>query len=293
MGASDWQGPNLQSGFFATPDGSRTASERFIAVLFHSLHAARSWSGTECSSNVPKLCCRCFVCMHHLLQLYYAPKAAAKALPETTTLVPLGTVPGWVQGANNKLPASQVTARQFEIQAAFSLSRSAGSGNGTAGSSTQAGLRDTFKLQAPGDFAVGVRLDFGSSQYADVYLRGTVEGGTSELTNLSLWFDRSQAGTQTNTSWIEGGPVPLPVDASKAWRVSQEPLRLSVWVDHGVVEIFGMQGLGRLTSRVYPEGDGIAWGASAWVIPPESGGWGAELDAQAWEVLSAWLPPSC
>lgn len=63
-----------------------------------------------------------------------------------------------------------------------------------------------------------------------------------ELTNLSLWFDRSQAGTQTNTSWIEGGPVPLPADASKAWRVSQEPLRLSVWVDHGVVEIFGMQG---------------------------------------------------
>jgi hypothetical protein len=226
------------------------------------------------------------------VQIYSAPKAAAATLPATTALVPTATVPGWVQGANNILPASQVTARQFEVQAAFSLSPSTGSSNSTAtGNSTQAGVRDRFQLQAPGDFAVGVRLDFGRSQYADAYLRGTVGGQT--LTNLSLWFDRSQAGPQSNTTWLEGGPVPLPVDASKAWQLPQEPLPLSVWVDHGVIEIFAMQGLGRLTSRVYPGGDDIAWGATAWVLPPEAGSWGAELDAQAWEMLSAWLPPSC
>jgi sucrose-6-phosphate hydrolase SacC (GH32 family) len=206
-----------------------------------------------------------------------------------TNLIPVSTVPGWVSGGDSRLSASEVTARQFEIQASFDL-RPVDSSNNKA--STDAALRSKFKLQSPEDFAVGVRTDFGSDAYADAYMRGSVKGNT--ITSLSLWFDKSQAGGATNTTWLEGGPVPLPADESQAWKVPDQPLELSVWVDHGVIEIFGVKGLGRLSSRVYPEDDSVAWGASVWAIPPESGdGWAAQVDAQAWEMKSAWLAPNC
>jgi hypothetical protein len=124
---------------------------------------------------------------------------------------------------------------------------------------------------------------------------------------------------------------------------------LDTQVDHGVIEAFAMKGLGRVTSRIYPAGDDVAWGVSAWVVPPEPtgglqdvdraaaartaesikqpttvtalycwwcrlwsgascgdsrcfsafekwpqpGSWGMLMDAQVWEVKSAWLAPSC
>lgn len=234
------------------------------------------------------------------LQIYTSSKGAAKALPDLNILVPVSTVPGRVNNANNKLQASQVTARQLEIQTAFKLTptgtsknvNSTSSRSGSGKSTTDPALRNRFKLQKPEDFAVGVRLEFGNATYADAYLRGTLQDNI--ITNLSLWFDKSQAGGATNTTWLEGGPVPLPVDSTNAWKVPDQPLELSVWMDHGVVEIFALKGLGRLTSRVYPTDDSVAWGASAFVVPPESGeGWGTDLDAEAWEMKSTWLAPTC
>lgn len=119
-------------------------------------------------------------------------------------------------------------------------------------------------------------------------------GYGSTIDSLSLWFDKRQAGGEINTTYLEHGPVPLPVDPAKAWKVPEIPLQLSVWVDHGVIEIFAMRGLASLTSRVYLEDDSSAWGASAYAIPPESGdGFNAQVDAQVWEMQSAWLPPNC
>lgn len=140
---------------------------------------------------------------------------------------------------------------------------------------------------------MGVRIEFGGGKYADAYLKGAVED-SGLVRSLSVWFDKSQAGGDTNTTFWEGGPVPTPVDPAKAWKVSDTPLQLSVWVDHGVVEIFAMEGLAALTSRVYPEDDSVAWGSSAWAIPPETNpGWGVQMDAQVWEMKSAWLAPAC
>lgn len=215
-------------------------------------------------------------------------------------MIPVSAVPGWVKGApNNKLPASQTTARQFEVQVSFTLtpaSQAAG-GSGSANTSTTAtaadpGVRNRFNLNTSQEFAVGVRIEFGNENYADAYLRGSLQDST--ITALSVWFDKSQAGNSTNTTFLEGGPVPLPADASQAWKVPAEPLQLSVWVDHNVVEVFAMKGLGRIASRVYPEDDSVAWGAFAWAVPPESGsGWQVAMDAEAWEMKSAWLPPDC
>jgi hypothetical protein len=228
--------------------------------------------------------------------VYSAPASAAKTLPEKINLIPVSTVAGWVSGGNTRLNASEVNARQFEVQGAFSLrpanSSSGGSSSGSNKASTDAALRSKFKLQRPEDFAVGVRIEFGGKLYADAYMRGSVNGNT--ITSLSLWFDKSQAGGATNTTWLEGGPVPLPANEPQAWKVPDQSLDLSVWVDHGVIEIFAMKGLSRLTSRVYPEDDSVAWGASVWAILPESGdGWAAQVDAQAWEMKSAWLAPNC
>lgn len=223
-------------------------------------------------------------------QVHSSSKVSLPTFTNTTLLVPVATVPNWVQGANNKLPASQVIARQFEVQANFTLSPA---GNGTAAkTTTNATFRTAHKLEGTEGFAVGVRIEFGGGRYADAMLHGTIKDAT--IDSLSLWFDKRQAGGETNTTYIEHGPVPLPVDPDKAWKVPDTPLQLSVWVDHGVIEIFAMQGLGSLTSRVYPEDDSSAWGASAYAIPLESDdGYNAQLDAKVWEMQSAWLPPNC
>lgn len=225
-----------------------------------------------------------------LLQLSKTSKATAlQAFPKRILLVPVTNVNGWVKGANNKLSASDVTARQFEVQASFTLSATGDNNNKIT---TESGLRNRMRLKNSDEFAVGVRIELGNGRFADAFLRGSVTKD-STISSLSLWFDKSQAGGGTNTTFMEGGAVPLPADAAKAWKVSQDPLQLSVWVDHGVVEIFAMKGLGRLTSRIYPDDDSIAWGASAWAIPPESGSWSAQLDSEVWEMKSAWLAPSC
>jgi hypothetical protein len=62
--------------------------------------------------------------------------------------------------------------------------------------------------------------------------------------------------------------VPLPVETADAWLLPDQQLQLSVWVDHSVVEVFGMGGLARVASRVYPDDDEVAWGVSSWVKLP-------------------------
>jgi hypothetical protein len=112
------------------------------------------------------------------------------------------------------------------------------------------------------------------------------------ISSLSVWFDRSQAGAGTNTTFMEGGPVPLPADQDKAWLAPDTSLKLSVWVDHGVVEIFAMKGLARLTSRLYPEDDSVAWGVSTWAILPEpTAGLTADRAAAA-KAAEALRPPT-
>lgn len=219
------------------------------------------------------------------MQLYNTTSAAVAAFPQVTPAVPVSSVP---TGA--KLAASDVTARQFEVQATFKLlppGTSSSSSSTHKGTLTESGQRRSTTtttsssssssgsfVKLPDEFAFGIRLELGNGRFADGYLKGTVrslapQSSAYVVDSLSVWFDRSQAGGSTNTTFLEGGPVPLPFDKDKAWTVPDTPLDLSVWVDHGVVEIFAMKGLARLTSRIYPEDDTVAWGVSTWSSPPK------------------------
>lgn len=153
---------------------------------------------------------------------------------------------------------------------------------------------------APSEFAVGLRINLGGSfssnltaqnvsaatqQHVNIFLRGRLvrlSGGPpglplpgatrgvagraadSEyaLAELSVWVNRSAAGSGSNTTHAEGGPVPLPQQSAA------QPLSLSLWVDHSVLEVFALQGLARVTSRIYPSDDSAAWGVEAWALPP-------------------------
>jgi hypothetical protein len=199
----------------------------------------------------------------------------------------------------------------------------AGTGNAAADSAGGSNLarklqqqqqKQQTPAQQPGEFTVGLRILTGNLTYTDVYLRGLLvqppaadaaaaDGAAAAIGNLSVWVDRTHAGNASNTTWIEGGPVPLPVNASDAWLVPQQPLGLSVFVDHSVVEVYALGGLARVSSRIYPEGDDVAWGLAVWSNPPSlavngsggsgGGAWDVVMDATVWEMQNAWLPPNC
>lgn len=227
------------------------------------------------------------------LQAHSSTHASIATHPHVTTLVPVSAVP-----SSGKLSASSITARQFEVQATFTL-LPPGSGSTGPKLATEAGQRRSAGriVQQPDEFAFGVRIELGSGAYADAYLKGTVTSLAPQspaygISNLFVWFDRSNAGPGTNTTFMEGGPIPLPVDPAKGWTAPDTPLTLSVWVDHGVVEIFAMGGLARITSRIYPLDDSVAWGVSTWAIPPEPTA-GLEVDrAAAAKAAEALQPPS-
>jgi hypothetical protein len=205
------------------------------------------------------------------------------------------------------LASRSSTARQFEVQLNFTLlpgssnsskgrpahsvysQDSAAITTGTAGAAAAAtaaaaaassGSKDAGPALQPDEFAVGVRLllsnpsnGFNSSgSYVDIYLKGVVAQlpahVSPSITALSVWVNRSNAGPSSNTTYMEGGPVPLPVETLDAWLLPDQQLQLSVWVDHSVIEVFGMGGSARVTSRVYPEDDDVAWGVSSWVKLP-------------------------
>lgn len=223
-------------------------------------------------------------------QVHNATAAAIATFPQTTPVVAVSTVPGFDNkgsSSSSKLSAASVLARQFEVQASFTLLPPGSASTGNNKAVTEAGARRTGSsiVQQPDEFAFGVRIELGGGKFADAYIKGTVRSLAPQspayaISSLSVWFDKRQVGVDTNTTYMEGGPVPLPVDNDKAWRVPDEPLQLSVWVDHGVVEIFAMQGLARITSRLYPADDSVAWGLSVWAIPPEPTA-GATVDRAA------------
>jgi hypothetical protein len=54
------------------------------------------------------------------------------------------------------------------------------------------------------------------------------------------------------------------------------------------------------SSRIYPEGDDVAWGLAVWSNPPSlavdrsgGGAWDVVMNATVWEMQNAWLPPNC
>jgi len=239
----------------------------------------------------------------HGLQVHNSTNAAINTFPQVTPLVAVTSVPGVTgdsagSSSSSRLSASNITARQFEVQAAFTLlpPGSSSTGNKVV---TEAGQRRTGSsiVKQPDEFAFGVRIELGNGRFADAYMKGTVRSLAPQspayvISSLSVWFDRSQAGGDTNTTFLEGGPVPLPVNQDQAWTAPDTPLTMSVWVDHGVVEIYAMQGLARLTSRVYPNDDAVAWGTSVWAIPPEPTAGVAVDRAAAARAAEALRPPT-
>jgi hypothetical protein len=252
-------------------------------------------------------------------QVVNATHAALATFPAVTQLLKVGKVPG-AAGTNSSVSSSSssssssgrgstnsTTARQLEVRASFTLlppgSSSTGGGSSTAEESGGRTRRSANRiLQRPDEFALGVRIELGSGRYADVYVKGSVASLAPAspgyaVASLSVWVDRSQAGGGANTSFVEGGPVPLPaghVGGGQACTAPDTPLALDVWVDHGVLEVFAMGGLGRVTSRIYPAGDDVAWGVSAWALPPEpTAGLPHAVDrAAAARAAEAIRPPS-
>lgn len=293
------------------------------------------------SSTMMALRCTCYCVLHTLLQVFSTSNASVSTLPQLTTLVPEGTVnssttagrPGAGTGAganaanasraagSNASAAAQPTARQFEVQLNFTL-LPPGSSSSNASSNATSAATSGSSQQQPGEFSTGLRILTGNNTYVDVYLSGMLGGsqsgganagsaagssaGSASIANLFVWVDRSHAGPATNTTFMEGGPVPLPVNGTLL--VPQDKLGLSVWVDHSVIEVYALGGLARVTSRIYPEDDTATWGLAVWAMPPSAAGgggatggargngagaWSVKFDGSVWEMENAWLPPSC
>jgi hypothetical protein len=169
-------------------------------------------------------------------QTFNATNAAVASFPAVSQLLPVTKVPP--AAAGSKRSAATVTARQFEVQAAFTLLPPGhGTGGTRSGVTAEAsgGRRNSSIVKQADEFAAGVRIELGSGRFADVYLKGTVRSLAPAspryaISSLSIWVDRANAGGATNTTFMEGGPVPTPVDSSQAWLAPDQPLNLSIWV---------------------------------------------------------------
>ena len=210
--------------------------------------------------------------------------------PQPSEIVAPSTVGSSTSSSSNN------TARQFELHVNFTLPQAS---NSTQAMTMESGAAD------PLPFTAGVRILIGGGNYVDIYLKGSLApaaagsdqgNGSSAGSNaayrvndLAVWVDKSKAGSQSNTTWMEGGPIPLPVD--KPLILPQEQLGISMWVDHTVFEVYAMGGLARVTSRAYPEDDAAGYGVSLWAQPAP----GVEMvgTAQMWEMNNMWLTPSC
>jgi hypothetical protein len=205
--------------------------------------------------------------------------------PEPSQLVAPSTV--------NNTPNGNNTSRQFELHVNFTLAQA-------AADSAQPVTTESGAI-SPLPFTAGVRILIGASAYVDVFLKGNLRPSAGDTTSagsdtaryavddLAVWVDKSTAGSQTNTSWMEGGPIPLPVD--QPWVLPNDQLGMSIWVDHTVIEVYAMGGLARVTSRIYPEEDDTDYGVSLWAQPAP----GVEMvgSAQMWEMNNMWFTPSC
>jgi hypothetical protein len=200
-----------------------------------------------------------------------APPAAAQQLVPLQVLGQGSTVQDIAAG------------RQYEVQLAF---RPPSASDVQAKFGTVAG--DTGALgTAP--YTLWLQLLTGPNSSVTVSLYGAAEYAQSDgqvsikLVNMSVGVDRRLTGGHTNTTW-QSGLVPLPGGGA----VPVEGLQLSVWVDHSVLEVFALKGLARLTSRIYPEEQDVAWGLAAgadWGLGTSRG----TLSADVWRLKTGWV----
>eukprot|EP00879_Flechtneria_rotunda_P010888 GHRR01011378.1.p1 GENE.GHRR01011378.1~~GHRR01011378.1.p1 ORF type:complete len:726 (+),score=212.30 GHRR01011378.1:2377-4554(+) len=181
------------------------------------------------------------------------------------------------------------SARQFEVHLNFTLKPNSAmtqQPQADIGCSNSCSNSSTLQLVA---FSTGVRILTGNKTYTDVYMNGTAVSerqqglatghrGSAQgndmsyiVNSLAVWVDRSNAGGATNVSFMEGGPIPLPING--IWQLPKQQLSLSVWVDHSILEVFAMGGLATVTSRIYPASDSVAWGLAAWAKQCGSAAW--------------------
>ena len=162
-------------------------------------------------------------------------------------------------------------SRQFHAQLAFTLAPPPA--RGAAGAF---------------NFTVGARvLMGGSGDHADVTLEGTAAGssGPAQISALRVTVDKRRVGGFTPRD-VQGGRVPLPVPPAAAWLLPDKVLTLDHYVDHNIIEVYALGGLGRVTSRVYPADDGSGWGLAA--FGSTSGANGVAVDADVWSMDNSW-----
>lgn len=138
------------------------------------------------------------------------------------------------------------------------------------------------------NFTVGGRVLMGGNRnYADIVLQGAAAGssGPAQISSLRLAVDKRHVGGFTPES-VEGGPVPRPAPPADSWLLPGKPLTLDIYVDHNIIEVYALEGLARVTSRVYPSDEGAGWGLAA--FGSASGDGGVILDADAWSMDNAW-----
>lgn len=173
---------------------------------------------------------------------------------------------------------------------------------------------------------VGARLLTGVGSYVDILLQGAAAGpgpkqeqasssqqqqNAAAINSLRIAVDKRKAGGFTQ-SIVEGGPVPLPgaflaaansansttpstapgaAGETAQWFLPGKTLTLDVFVDHNILEVYALDGLGRVTSRVYPADEGIAWGLAVFGVLP-GGGTAALKSAEVWSMDNAWVGSS-
>lgn len=125
-------------------------------------------------------------------------------------------------------PSPNNTARQMEVQLGFELAP----GNMAGGN-----ISSLFK--------VGARVLTGNDTYVDCFINGTVvpvpvdaqteAGAAGVIGSMFVFVDRTNAGGYSNTTYMEGGPVPLPVNGYRL--LPQHMIQLSVFVDHTIVSL--------------------------------------------------------
>ena len=125
------------------------------------------------------------------------------------------------------------------------------------------------------------------------------QAAAAVISTLRVAVDKRSTGGFT-PQVEEGGPVPLPVDAEgdrstpSGWLLPDKQVVLDVFVDHSLIEVYAMDGLARVTSRIYPADETVSWGLAAYgSAMPRAGVRLAAADI--WSMDNAWTgqPPLC
>lgn len=129
----------------------------------------------------------------------------------------------------------------------------------------------------------------------DVLLQGAAApngpGQAAIINALHVAVDKSNTGGFT-PQVQEAGPVPLPVKedngtSASGWLLPRAQLMLDLFVDHSLVEVYAMDGLGRVSSRIYPADETVSWGLAAFGSAAP-GGMVSLSAADVWAMDNAW-----